>query len=99
MKKRVRTIWISILSGLAFIAACCCSQNKLPKDTPQEDQKKIKAEQLQHQLDSINTIIQRREGACVYGSPEIIEAYGQETRRLKQEAENIQNQLKELDNE
>ena len=95
MKKVVRTIWIGLLSSLAFITACC-TQNKINKN---DDEKKQKVVQLQQQLDSINTIIQQREGACVYGSPEIIQQYGEETRRLRQEAENLKKQIKDLDNE
>ena len=30
MKKVVRTVWISLLSGLAFLVACTC-QNKLTR--------------------------------------------------------------------
>lgn len=95
MKKVVRTIWIGLLSSLAFITACC-SQNKINKN---DEEKKQRVVQLQQQLDSINTIILQREGACVYGPPEIIQQYGEETRRLKQEAENIKKQIKDLDNE
>jgi hypothetical protein len=111
MKKIVRTVWIGLLSGLAIFAASCCSQNKVNKPEQNTEQKPGQQEnekemlkqqqlgQLHQQLDSINTIIQRRESSCVYGSPEIIQQYGQETRRLKQEAENIINQIKELENE
>ena len=98
MKKIVRTVWIGLLSGVAFIVACCCSQNKTPK-TDDNLEKKQRVVQLQQQLDSITNNIKKPEGACVYGPPEIIQQYGEETRRLKQEAENIQNQIKELENE
>ena len=54
---------------------------------------------LQQQIDSIRAIIEKREFAEVYGSPEIIEAYSRETDRLKDEAAQLEAQLKELDNE
>ena len=54
---------------------------------------------LQQQIDSIRAVIEKREFAEVYGSPEIIEAYSRETDRLKDEAAPLEAQLNELDNE
>lgn len=96
MKKIVRNVWIGLLSGLAFIVGCT-TQNKVNKNDKEEKRQRV--EQLTKQLDSINSIIQRREGACVYGSPEIIQQFGEETRRLRQEAESIKQQIKDLENE
>ena len=53
---------------------------------------------LQQRLAQVLRELQYREGACVYGSPEVIQRYGEETNRLRQEAEEIRNQIKELDN-
>ncbi len=150
MKKVVRTVWIGALSGVAFLAACCTSQNGLSRkerkqlirerDSIQEilDMHEMAAVygspdiianfqaetcRLQFQVDSINNRLgknvdleksrqrydlqqrlaqvlqelQYREGACVYGSPEVIQRYGEETRRLRNEAEDIRKQIKELD--
>ena len=55
--------------------------------------------QLQQQLDSINNILQRREGASIYGSPEVMEKYRNETLRLYKEASQIQKQLEDLNKE
>ena len=55
--------------------------------------------QLQQQLDSINNILQRREGASIYGSPEVMEKYRNETLRLHKEASRIQKELEDLDKE
>ncbi len=96
MKKVVRNIWIGLLSGLAFIVGCT-TQNKVNKNEREEKRQKIV--QLTQQLDSINSILKRREGACVYGSPEVIEQFGAETRRLRQEAEDLKQQIKELKDE
>lgn len=52
---------------------------------------------LQERVAEIQAALQRREGACVYGSPEIIQQYGEETRRMRQELTDLQDQLKELD--
>ena len=53
--------------------------------------------ELRNRLEELQHAIQRREGACVYGSPEIIQKYGEETNRLRQEAAEIQRQLEELE--
>ena len=53
---------------------------------------------LQQRLNDLQHALQRREGACVYGSPEIIQQYGEETRRMRQEVEELRQQIRELDN-
>ena len=85
MKKVVRTVWISALSGLAFLAACC-SQKGLTK---------AEKKQLERERDSIQDILTRREGAAVYGSPEIIARYGLETYRLQNQLDSINAKLGE----
>ena len=85
MKKVVRTVWIGALSGLAFLAACC-SQNGLTRK---------ERRQLLKQRDSIQEILTRREGAAVYGSPEIIARYGAETYRLRSQLDSINYKLGE----
>ena len=85
MKKVVRTVWIGALSGLAFLAACC-SQNGLTRK---------ERKQLVKQRDSIQEILTRREGAAVYGSPEIIARYGAETYRLRSQLDSINYKLGE----
>ena len=197
MKKIVRTVWISILSGLAFLVACTTS-----KGLSRAEKKQLKAERVEiinqidkqrqessdvtdpnaimgyrgtelqlrerlnqidgmlgndealkdnngiiadihHEMDSLQAAIdaankpkpcvygpppvkpkpeqtsleklqkdrndllnqwmelekaiQRREGACVYGSPEIIEQYGQETRRLRNQAAELREQVLEIE--
>ena len=71
-----------------------------PADDPyiinEKEQTRI---ELTERLETLLQTIRRREGACVYGSPEVIQKYGEETRRLKAEAAEIQKQLDELDNE
>ena len=150
MKKVVRTVWIGVLSGLAFLVACASSNGLTRKERKQlkHDRDSIqevlnmhemaavygspeiianyRAEtyRLQYELDSINhrlgkdidmekskqryalqkqlaelqKALQRREGACVYGSPEVIQRFGEETRRMRQEAEDLEKQIRELDN-
>ena len=149
MKKVVRTVWISALSGLAFLAACCSAKGLSKAERKQLEQERdsiqdiltrregaavygspeiianyrLETLRMQSRLDTINSqlgedvdleksarrvalqeriaelqaAIQRREGACVYGSPEIIQQYGEETRRMKEELEGFRKELKELD--
>ena len=85
MKKVVRTVWIGALSGLAFLAACCSTKGL----------SKAERKQLMHERDSIQDILTRREGAAVYGSPEIIARYGLETYRLQNQLDSINAKLGE----
>ena len=87
MKKFGRTIWVGILAGLAFLGACS-SHKGLSKS---------ERASLEHQRDSIQEVLTRREGACVYGSPEIIQAYGEETQRLRNQLNEINARLGEDD--
>ena len=73
------------MSGLAFLAACC-SQNGLTRK---------ERKQLIKERDSIQEILTRREGAAVYGSPEIIAKYGAETYRLRSQLDTINAKLGE----
>jgi len=85
MKKVVRTVCIGVLSGLAFLAACTTTNGLSRKER----------KQLIKERDSIQDILTRREGAAVYGSPEIIANYGAETARLRYELDSINNRLGE----
>lgn len=59
----------------------------------------MKTKELRMRLESLMATIREREGSCVYGSPEIIEEYGRETRRMRQEAEEIRKQIEDIENE
>lgn len=86
MKKVIRIVWISALSGLAFLAACCTTKGGISK---------AERKQLIKERDSIQDILTRREGETVYGSPEIIAGYGAETMRLRYELDSINQRLGE----
>jgi hypothetical protein len=55
--------------------------------------------QLQQRIMELRTIIYERENSCIYGSPEVMEEYGNETRRMRGELEELQKQLKGLGKE
>ena len=88
MKRSVRTIWIAVLAGLAMLTACFSSKGLT----------KAERAQLIQERDSIQQILSRREGASVYGSPEIIKAYGEETQRLRDQIKEINARLGEDEN-
>ena len=54
---------------------------------------------LQERIVELQAALQRREGACVYGSPEVINEYGKETQRMRDELQTVRNELKELNQE
>lgn len=83
MKKLSRTIWVGILSVLAFLGACGSNKGLT----------KAERAQLIKERDSIQEILTRREGACVYGSPEVIKEFGAETNRLRQQVNEINARL------
>lgn len=83
MKKVVRTVWIATLSGVAFLAACCTS-----KGLTRQERK-----QLVRERDSIQEILNMREMAAVYGSPEVLAEYAAENSRLRYELDSINNRL------
>ena len=85
MKKVVRTVCIGVLSGLAFLAACTTTNGLSRKER----------KQLIKERDAIQDILARREGAAVYGSPEIIARYGAETYRLRSQLDSINAKLGE----
>ena len=85
MKKVVRIVWIGALSGMAFLAACC-SQNGLTRK---------ERKQLVKERDSIKEILTGREGAVIYGTPEIMARRAADTYRLQSRLDSINAKLGE----
>ena len=52
---------------------------------------------LRQRIDELKNAIRMREGACVYGSPEVIQAYGKKTQEMRDELEKLENQLKQIE--
>ena len=75
-----------------------CVYGPPPVDEPVPmGEKEQQRRELTDRLQMLQNTIRRREGACVYGSPEVIQRYREETLRLRQEAQAIEKQLEELD--
>ena len=86
MKKVVRTVWIGALSGLAFLAACCSSTKGLTR---------AERKQLVRERDSIQEILSHREGAAIYGTPEVMAQAKLENYRLQCQLDTINAKLGE----
>ena len=86
MKKVVRTVWIAALSGMAFLAACCTTKGGLTR---------AERKQLIKERDSIQAILDKREGSCIYGTPEIMAQAKLETYRLQCQLDTINAKLGE----
>ncbi len=99
MKKMLKKTWIGLVAIFAVVVAACCTHknspqesNTDPSNTESQDHQMTKKE-LRQRIAAIREELKRREGACVYGSPEVLERWGQETRRLRHEADSLQNLL------
>lgn len=88
MKKTFKKAWIGVLTVATLIVGACCAH----KDSGEQ---KISKRELKNRIAELKAIVEDREMSCVYGSPEIIAEYGNETRRLRQELDSLQ---RELDN-
>ena len=86
MKKVVRTVCIGTLSGLAFLAACCTTKGGLTKS---------ERKQLVQERDSIQEVLKGREGAAVYGTPEIMARRALENAKLQSHLDSINARLGE----
>ena len=83
MKKVVRTIWIGALSGLALLTSC-----DGPKGLSRQERR-----QLMKERENIQEMLKKRESACVYGSPEIMDRYKTETYRMMSQLDSINAKL------
>jgi len=44
----------------------------------------------------LRSALQRRESACIYGSPEVMQEYGQQTQEMRNELKALEDELEEL---
>ena len=52
---------------------------------------------LRQRIDELKNAIRMREGACVYGSPEVIKEYGKKTQEMRDELEKLESQLEKIE--
>lgn len=67
------------------------------KDREEKVEKMEKIIGLRERLEALQNTIRERESSCVYGSPEILEQYGLETQRLREEAGKLEMEIKLLE--
>ena len=48
---------------------------------------------LQQRIDALRMALERREGACIYGSPEVMKEYGKKTQEMRDELKALEDQL------
>ncbi len=48
---------------------------------------------LQQRIDELRMALERREGACIYGSPEVMKEYGKKTQEMRDELKTLEDQL------
>lgn len=98
MKKWFRNLWIGLLSGTAFLTACGLRPSPTYYGSPNVDEDLTEGRMaLQQRLDSIRDIIEERESAKIYGSPEVMERYRTETSRMRAEADSISRKIEDFD--
>jgi len=51
---------------------------------------------LLKRIDDLRSALQRRESACIYGSPEVMQEYGQQTQEMRNELKALEDELEEL---
>ena len=67
------------------------------KDKEEKVERMEKIIGLRERLEALQNTIRERESSCVYGSPEILEQYGLETQRLREEAGKLEMEIKLLE--
>ena len=102
MKRFFNKTWVAIVAAVAIIVGACTTHKNSPKENEdpanqESNEHKMTKKELQERVAEIREIIKQREMSCVYGSPEVLERYGQETMRLRHEADSLQNLLDNYD--
>lgn len=105
MGKWFRKLWIGLLSGVAALTACNfsgsqpCYYGPPPTDPTEDTVKPDRKTELRQRIAAIRDIVEERRNSEIYGPPEIMQEYAQETRRLIAEADSLEMELKALENE
>ena len=69
-------------------------------DAVPNDSIKAHLAEMQERLENLRIAIREREMSCVYGSPEVMQSYSANTRKMRYEADSLQKEImKELETE
>lgn len=107
MNKFFKKSWIAILALATTVVAACSSSKNSNGNNPQNNNQNVSSDdntvkgdtlaesraEVQQKLDKLREVIREREMSCVYGSPEVLRQYSEETRQLRCEADSLQNLL------
>ncbi len=85
MKRIIRKTWIALIAALVVVASACCSIRN------RSDIKVVK-----ERISDLKEELSRRETACIYGPPEMLEDYGRQTREMRAELESLEKELQRL---
>ena len=85
MKRIFNKLWIAIIAALALMIGACCSHRN-----------STEIKDLKAQIANLKEQLSEREMACVYGPPEMIQEYGQQTQRMRSELESLEKELERL---
>lgn len=88
MKRIINKFWIGIIAVATLIVGACCSHKTVVINGESMTKQELKA-----RINELKSIIEDREMSCVYGSPEIMAEYSQETGRMRNELKTLQNEL------
>ena len=72
---------------------------ELLDQTEMEQNPTLRRHELEGRLESLRNTIEEREGARVYGSPEVIQEYRRKTQQMKEEAATLEAELEALGKE
>lgn len=89
MKKSLRKVWVGILALSALVVGACCSTK-----TVEINGETMTKKELKERIEQLRACVEDRENSCVYGSPEIIQEYGQETLRMRYELQELEEEYK-----
>ena len=70
---------------------------QLLEDSKQKVELSKDRNSIVQRIEELRRAIQMREGACVYGSPEVIKEYGKKTQEMRDELKKLEDQLEEVD--
>jgi len=91
LKIGLSKLWVLVVSAMSVVLVACCVCSKRTTEVKTEDVSN--REQMRHELDSLKKVQERRNAVVIYGTPEVMRSYGEESARLQQRIDSLQNVL------